>query len=479
MNELVRMAAVQLVALYRTRTVSPVEVTRALLDHLEEVNGKVNAIVAVATDEAMRAAEEAERQYAKDEAGKLAGVPLSVKDTIVTQGTRTTYGSLLYEFYVPDADAVVVERSRQAGGIVFGKTNTPEFGWKGETSNRVFGATRNPWDLGRTSGGSSGGAAAAVATGIGPIGLGSDTAGSVRIPAAFCGVVGMKPSFGRIPVAPRRGLETLSHVGIVSRSVRDAALVLDAVAGRDARDRFSLEDASAGFLDRLDKTPGALRIAWSADLGFVSVDPQVRGIAESALACFEEVGWTVEDLGATVADPYEVVHVMLCAALAGQRSNDYEAVRDRLDPGCRELIEEGFRLTGAECGAAMQECGAWAEAWRRLWAPYDLIVTPTVPLPAFEAGADRPNARQGDADTGRVLSWTPFTYPLNISGQPAASVPCGFTDEGLPVGLQIIGRWRDDLSVLHAAACLESRRPWDSVWPSVCEPSNGSRGRGE
>jgi aspartyl-tRNA(Asn)/glutamyl-tRNA(Gln) amidotransferase subunit A len=463
-NEFVRLSASELKCLYRAGEVSPVEVTTAILNHVDAVNPRVNAVVTVADALALRQAKSAERAYRRGGDGLLLGIPVSVKDTIATRGIRTTHGSLLHESDVPDSDAPVVERLHAAGAVVFGKTNTPEFGWKGETSNRVFGTSRNPWDLECTPGGSSGGAAAAVACGIGPVAVGSDAAGSTRLPAAFCGVVGLKASFGRIPIVPRGALETLSHVGILARTVGDAALVLEAVAGPDPRDRFSLSDETGSYVEAAESRGLPLRIAWTGDLGFVTVNPEIQTICEAGLASFADAGWAVEEVAADVPDPYDVIHVLFCSGLAGARRDDYASVSAQLDPGCRDLVDKGLRLTGADCGAAIIRGAEWQEKWLTLVDAYDLVVTPTVPLAPFAAGLDGPPS---GAEGRAGLSWTPFTYPFNLTGQPAISVPCGFTSQGLPVGLQIIGRSRDDVSVLRAAAVIENALPWRDYWPPI------------
>jgi aspartyl-tRNA(Asn)/glutamyl-tRNA(Gln) amidotransferase subunit A len=461
-SELIQLSASELKAFYRAGDVSPVEVTTAVLDQLDSVNPRVNAVVTVAADAALEQAKSAERAYSRGDDALLLGIPISVKDTIATRGIRTTYGSLLHDSLVPETDAPAVERLHSAGAILFGKTNTPEFGWKGETSNRVFGTSRNPWDLECTPGGSSGGAAAAVACGIGPVALGSDAAGSTRLPAAFCGVVGLKASFGRIPIAPRGPLETISHIGILTRTVGDAALVLEALAGPDPRDRFSLSAENRSYIEAAETRGRRQRIAWTGDLGFATVDSEIQTICEAALTPFVDAGWAVEEVAIDVPDPYAVIHTLFCSGLAGARRDDYASVCEQLDPGCRQLVEEGFQLTGADCGAALMRGAEWQENWMTLIDAYDLVVTPTAPLAPFAAGLDGPPS----APEGRLgLSWTPFTYPFNLSGQPAISLPCGFTAEKLPVGLQIVGRSRDDVSVLRAAALFEDARPWGDNWP--------------
>ena len=448
----------ELLSGYRTGALTPGTVAEAVLARIERLNGDLTAFVTVTADEALRSAAAAEHVLRGDApGGSLCGIPISIKDLIPTKGVRTTMGSLLLEDWVPEFDTPVAERLRDAGAPLLGKTTTCEFGWKGESGNRVVGPTRNPWNRARTAGGSSGGAAAAVAAGLGPVSIGSDGAGSVRIPAAFCGVFGIKPSFGVIPAFPISPIESLSHVGVLATTVADAALVLDVLAGPDARDRFSLPDTGADYASSITGPLGDLRVAWSPDLGYAAVEPEVRELTATAAAVFESLGCHVSEVVPGWEDPYPFLDVIWSAANASRHIHDLEKVRHLIDPGRLEIVERGMRLTGPEVAAANAAKAVFAEQVRQFMDPYDLLLTPTLPLTAFAAGADQPGQVAGRPT--EYLSWTPFTYPFNITGLPAASVPCGMSG-GLPVGLQIVGGWRADALVMRAAAAFEEAAPW-------------------
>ena len=456
------MTAGELRSEYLTGALSPVTVAEAVLRRIERLNNDLTAFVTVTGDEALRSAAAAEhllRGDTGDEAagGALCGIPISIKDLIPTRGVRTTMGSLLLADWVPEFDTPTSERLRDAKAPLLGKTTTCEFGWKGESGNRVVGPTRNPWNRARTAGGSSGGAAAAVAAGLGPVSIGSDGAGSVRIPAAFCGVFGIKPSFGVIPAFPISPIESLSHVGVLATTVADAALVLDVLAGPDARDRFSLPDTGVDYASSITGPLGDLRVAWSPDLGYAAVEPEVRELTAAAAAVFESLGCQVSEVVPGWEDPYPFLDVIWSAANAGRHIHDLEKVRHLIDPGRLEIVERGMRLTGPEVAAANAAKAGFAEQVRQFMDPYDLLLTPTLPLTAFAAGADQPGQVAGRPT--EYLSWTPFTYPFNITGLPAASVPCGMSG-GLPVGLQIVGGWRADALVMRAAAAFEEAAPW-------------------
>ena len=461
-EQVAQLTARELRAAYGARELSPVAVIEAVLGRIERLNGDLTAFVTVTADEALQAAAAAERVLcggdgADGPGGALCGVPISIKDMIVTRDVRTTIGSLLLADWVPEFDTPTSERLRAARAPLLGKTTTSEFGWKGDSGNRVNGPARNPWRLDRTAGGSSGGAAAAVAAGLGPVAVGSDGAGSVRIPAAFCGVFGIKPSYGVIPAFPISPIESLSHLGVLATTVADAADVLDVVAGPDPRDRFSLPDAGADYASAVTGPIGELRVAWSPDLGYAPVEPEVRELTAAAAAVFESLGCHLSEVVPGWEDPYPFLDVIWSAANAGRHIHDLEQVRHLIDPGRLEVVERGMRITGPELAAANAAKATFAETVRQFMSGYDLLLTPTLPLTAFEAGADQPGQVAGRPT--EYLSWTPFTYPFNITGLPAASVPCGLSG-GLPVGLQIVGGWRQDALVLRAAAAFEEAAPW-------------------
>ena len=464
-DEIAFTPALDLVRRYASRDLSPVEVTEAVLARIERVNPTLVAFITVTAELALAAAQAAELAYSGGSAGPLAGVPLSIKDITATRGVRTTRGSLLYRDFVPDEDAPFVERVLAAGAVMLGKTNTPELGWKGDSGNRLVGPTHNPWQHGRTAGGSSGGGAAAVAAGMGPLAQGTDGAGSIRIPAAFCGVFGLKPSFGLVPNFPASAVGDLAHVGPMTRTVRDAALLLNATAGADPRDRLSWS-SGVDYLDGIGAGIAGWRVAWSADLGYTEVAPGVRDATEQAARRFEELGCAVEEAHPGLPDPWDIEGTIWEAAMAGVFRGRLDDVRDRLDPGLLRVVERGNAIAAADLAAAQQRRAGYYDAWRRFMERYDLLLTPTLPVTAFAAGADEPPRADGRTDV-TPLDWTKFTYPFNLTGQPAATVPCGFDAAGLPIGLQIVGRWHADATVLRASAAFEEAAPWAGVVPPV------------
>jgi aspartyl-tRNA(Asn)/glutamyl-tRNA(Gln) amidotransferase subunit A len=459
--------ATELAALIRKKKVSPVEVVDAVLGRIERVNGTLNAFVTPTADQARRDAKAAERALAKKGAklGPLHGVPFSVKDLVITKGVRTTFGTPLYRDNVPTEDAPAVERLKAAGAIMLGKTNTPTFGWIGATHNLLFGPTRNPWNLGRTPGGSSGGASAAAAAGLGPLHVGTDGGGSIRIPASFAGIYGFKASFGRVPVYPASGAWSLSHIGPMTRTVADAALMLQVVAGPDERDQTSLPPQRVDYLKALGGGVKGLRVAWSEDLGYaVAVDPEVRDLCARAAKAFRELGCRVETVNPGWPSPQECWGEIFCGGIA-TRMAPYLDRKSEIDPGLYAIIEATLKNPPTKYVQAWFDRLAWWEHPRRLFETYDLLLTPTIACPPFAVGLDNPTQIAGT----RVepYAWIPFTFPFNMTGQPAASVPCGFTKDGLPVGLQIVGRRFDDVTVLRASAAFERARPWAQHRPPV------------
>jgi aspartyl-tRNA(Asn)/glutamyl-tRNA(Gln) amidotransferase subunit A len=469
--------ATDLAALIRRKKVSPVEVVDAVLARIEIMNPRLNAYVTVLGDQARAQAKAAERAVTRKSAtlGPLHGVPFSVKDLVITRGVRTTFGTPLFRDNVPDEDAPIVARMKAAGGIMLGKTNTPTFGWIGATHNLVFGVTRNPWDLERTPGGSSGGASAAVAAGLGPLAVGTDGGGSIRIPASLAGIFGHKPSYGRIPLYPVSAAWSVSHVGPMTRTVADAALMMNVCAGPDERDQYSLpadRHVSArrgqGHVDYLKALTGSLtglRIAYSDDLGFAeAVDPEVRAECASAARVFRELGARVEIVAPKWPSPKEAWKQLFCGGIATRMAGFHDR-RDEIEPGLLGLIDATLAQPPTAYVQAWFDRLAWWQHPRAFFEKYDLLLTPTVACPAFDADADGPGEIAGVAVDR--YGWIPFTYPFNLTGQPAASVPCGVTRAGLPIGLQIVGRRYDDLGVLRASAAFERARPWAGLMPPL------------
>jgi len=465
-DDLAFVSAVELAAAIRDRKVSPLELTQAVLTRIKQHNPRLNALVTVPEGAALCAATKAEEAVMRgDKLGPLHGVPLHVKDNLYVADSRTTFGSKLFEQNVTADDCPAVARLRAAGMILVGRSNTPEFGWKGVTDNRVFGATRNPWNTDLTPGGSSGGAAAAVAAGLGPIGLGTDGGGSLRIPAAFCGVVGFKPSFGRVPNWPGSSGAILRHIGVITRTVGDQAAALDVMAGPDERDLLSLPAGDKSFATQLDRGIRGKRIGYSANLGYATVDPEVAAICNTAAERFAEIGAQVEQVELDWRDPYETWSVFFFGTAAASMEQKLAAQGDQLDPGFRRVVERGLKLRGVDFGNALAARHAFWEQVRRVYERFDLLLCPTLPVPPFAVGQDDADPIGGE-NLG-PLQWTRFTYPFNLTGQPAASVPAGWTKTGLPVGLQIVGDRYADLVVLQAARACEQVQPWNEKRPSL------------
>ena len=463
-DDLCYLSAYELRNLYLNRELSPVEVTKALLRRIERLNPVYNPYVTVTHEHALEQAIRAERAYMAGNAGTLAGIPGSLKDLTPTKGILTARGSLLYRNWVPDYDAPLAERLDDAGMVLLGKTTTPELGWKGDSGNRVNGPVHNPWKYGRTAGGSSGGAAAAVALGLGPIAQGTDGAGSIRIPCGFCGLYGLKPSWGRVPQYPASVVELLSHAGPIARTVKDAAMMLTAMAGAHPMDRLSLPDTT-DYLSEMEGDIDGLRIAWSPDLGYARIDPDVQRVAAAAAARFQELGSHVEEAHPGLPDPWDLADTIWAASFAGVFKDSLNEVRGLLDAGLVAVIDRGRGVSGAELATAYARRNDYYHGWREFMEAYDLFLSPTLPVTAFTAGNDHPGDIAGHPTS--YLGWTAFTYPFNVTGQPAATVPAGFAGDGLPVGLQIVGRWRDDAGVLRASAALETIAPWTETRPAT------------
>ncbi len=455
-------SAITLADWIRTKRVSPVEVTTAILARIEQINPALNAYCLVLTESALAEARRVEAAVmAGDPLGPLAGVPVSIKDIVITKGVKTTFGSWMTADYVPEEDAPVVQRLREAGAIILGKTTTPELGWKGDTASPLLGVTRNPWDRTKSPGGSSGGAAAAVAAGLGPLAVGTDGGGSIRIPGSFCGVVGLKPTYGVVPVYPAPTTGTLSHAGPMARTVRDAALMLDVIAGADDRDPLSFPRTGETFSAGLERGIRGLRIAWSPTFGYAQVDPEVLRITEAGAQRCAALGATVETVLDLFADPDPIWAPLFYTPIAARILPRIAEWGDRIDPDLVAVAQQYAAFTAVKFQEAVAARAAFTEKVRRLFTRFDLLLSPTLPVPPFAAGAERPPA----PPPGSRLAWVAFTYPFNLTGQPAATIPAGWTAAGLPVGLQIVGRRLEDVRVLRAA--LEAAAPWAQRRPML------------
>jgi len=444
----------------RTKEVSPVAVVDAVLRRIDALQPTVNAFITVTADEARDDARRAEAAVmAGARLGPLHGVPFSVKDLLFTTGVRTTMGSLIFADQVPTEDAVPVHRLREAGAILIGKTTTPEFGHKPLTDSPLFGATRNPWDLSRTAGGSSGGAAAAVATGQGPLALGTDGGGSVRLPAACCGIVGLKPTLGRVPHVHQADLfSSTSYIGPMARSVAEAAACFDVIVGFDPGDPHSrpepIDDPRAVVVR-------GLRLGWLPRVGNRLVDPEVLAAGEAAVRHLEGQGAHVETVEEDVSAFERAFLVSLQAGLAARVGPHMARFGDKVAPSLRESIERGARWSAVDWVSALGQRTAMYRRVHALLRRFDFLLSPTVSRPALAIDHDPYEPITIGGETAGTIrgAWYPYLWPFNLSGHPAVSLPCGWSSDGLPIGLQIVGPWYGDRRVLALAGHLERERP--------------------
>jgi len=456
-DDLCTLSATQLLRLYRRKSVSPVDVVRAALKRIQDHNPRLNAFNFIAPD-ALNLARASEARWAKGEPiGALDGVPASIKDILLTRGWPTLRGSQTVNAKGPWIDdAPVVARLREAGAVLLGKTTTPEFGWKGVTDSPLTGVTRNPWNADCTPGGSSGGGAAAVAAGMGPLTVGTDGGGSIRIPCGFTGLFGLKPSFGRVPAWPLSPFGTVAHLGPMTRTVDDAALMMNVLTLPDARDWHALPHDPRDYRVGLEAGIKGLRIAYSPDLGYVKVDYEVAALVREAVQVLADLGAQVEEVGPGFENPAEIFRVHWYAGAAYVVAALPAEQRKLIDPGLLEVATEGAKITLKQHMDAVQKRGALGVAMNAFHEQYDLLITPTLPIPAFEAGTEVP----AGSGMKRWTEWTPFSYPFNLTQQPAATVPCGLTSSGLPAGMQIVGPRYADALVLRAARAFEAARPF-------------------
>ena len=463
--------AVELAELIRQKQLSPVELLDTLLQRIAALNPKLNAYCTLAEEQAREAAKQAEQaimQGASDTVGPLHGIPVSIKDLTATKGIRTTLGSKAFEHTIPKQDALLVQRLKQAGAIILGKTNTPEMGAGINTTNEIFGTTRNPWSDDVTCGGSSGGAAAALAAGLGPLAEGSDHGGSLRIPASYCGVVGFRTTPGRIPRFPTGwGWDSFSVTGPMARTVADTALMLTVMAGRDDRIPISINDPNPGFMTATKKDIKGLRIAWSPDLSIATVDPEVAAICQQAMQQLTTLGCIVEedhiefgDLRAIIAPLRAYRSVAVFNQLLEQ------GMADVANDFFKEFMALGQSISIAEAGQAeAQRYQLWLRA-QQFFSDYDLLICPSTQTTAFPIDQLYPTTINGKSMPDLVESIL-LTYSITLLGVPAISIPAGWTQNGLPVGLQIIGNRLAENTVLSIAAALENLSPWAHLQPDL------------
>ena len=447
-----------LLSAFRTKTLSPVEVTRAALDRIDALQPAFNAFAFVGAEQALADARASEQRWmAGAPIGRVDGLPTTVKDLLLCRGWPTRRGSVTTDATGPwPEDSASVARLREQGAVFLGKTTTPEFGWKGVTDSPLTGITRNPWNPALTPGGSSGGAAVAAAFGMGALHLATDGGGSIRIPAAMCGLFGFKPTFGVVPVHPHSPALTLWHQGPIARTVADAALMLNVISAPDPRDFHAAPSSGIDYLAGLDDGIRGLRIGYSRTLGYAKVDADVAEQVDAAVARFTDLGASVEEIDLALDDPIALMRPLWAVALAIAIEPMSEAQRARLDPPVRELAAPGFAMTALQYRSLEREREALARRMTRLYERFDLLVTPQLATTAFAAGHEVPPG----SGLSRWWEWSPFTYPFNLTQQPAASLPCGFTAAGLPVALQLAGRRFDDATVLRAARAWENAHPF-------------------
>jgi amidase len=478
-DDICSLSAVELARLYRARKISPLEAMQAILARIDAVNPTVNAYVTVARESALNEARRATRAMSQrgTKLPALHGVPVSIKDLYATKGIRTTWGSLIYKDNVPTDDDLVVQRLKSAGAIVVGKTNTPEFGAGGNTFNEVFGATRNPWNTALTCGGSSGGAAVAVATGMGPLAQGSDLGGSLRTPAAFCGVVGLRTTPGLIPSYPRTLVwDTLGVTGPIARTVADAALMLAAMAGPDDRNPLSYEVDTSQFT-RAVKTPSikGWRVAWTPDLnGLIPVDEEVLDVARHAVKVFRSLGARVETACPDFSEVPEIINGTRAVTMVALHADKLPRWRESMQKELVRDVEHGLSLTTRDISRSEVLRSALWQRVRAFMETRELLVLPTVAVQPFPVEQSFPTHING-MPLDNYFQWFFLTYGITVTGLPAISVPCGFTRSGLPVGLQIVGRRRQETAVLRAAAAFEAAAPWGNYIPPVVTASAMTR----
>jgi aspartyl-tRNA(Asn)/glutamyl-tRNA(Gln) amidotransferase subunit A len=472
MTDISQLSAAELLRLYRRRDVSPVEVVRDALDRIARFEPQINAFVLVDEDGALAAARASEARWSKGEPiGSVDGLPATIKDIIDVKGQPTRKGSLTTPATPATHDAPAVARLKEHGAVLLGKTTTPEFGWIGACHSPLTGITRNPWNLARTTGGSSGGAAAAALLNLGVLHLGTDGAGSIRIPSAFSGTFGIKPSYGRVPTYPASTFTVLAHQGPLTRTVSDAALMLNVIGQPDARDTTAWNTPAPDFRIGLEDGVRGLRIAWSPRLGYVKdLDAEIEAAARKAAQVFADLGAHVEEADPGFAEPIEILKKIWYAVASTLVDDVPPLEREKMDVGLRRMAEQGRRYSLADYLSAHTQRAELAQHMLRFHQRYDLLLTPQMPVPAIEAGRVTPaDGRFGD----EWINWSPYTYPFNLTQQPAASVPCGFSSGGLPVALQIVGPLRREDMVLRAARAYEAACPF----PWLAAPREGARAK--
>jgi aspartyl-tRNA(Asn)/glutamyl-tRNA(Gln) amidotransferase subunit A len=468
------MTAMEMRRLIKAKQASPVEIAESTLRRVEATQDSLNAFVTITHDLALDAARRAESAVMSGEdGGLLTGIPLSIKDLTAVKGVRFTSGSRTLADFIAPVDSPASERVKAHGATIVGKTTTTEFGCKGSSDSPLTGQTRNPWNLGKTTGGSSAGAGASVTAGLTPFALGTDGGGSIRIPSSLCGLFGIKAHFGRVPVFPAAATPTLAHVGPMARTVRDAALLLTAVSGFDARDHASVAADVPDYLGACDRSPKGLRIAWSPTLGYARPNREVIEIVESAVRVFEQLGCRVELVEKVFDDPIELWMAEFYAGVGTRLKKTLREKREMIDPAVAVVLDKALDQTIDEYYGRVFARYEFREKVRQFFEKFDLLMTPTTPVVAFDLGHDVPPELEG----ANIVSWVAYTYPINLCGLPAASVPCGFTRANLPVGLHIVGKPLGESDIFCAAAAVEEARPWADRKPAFGKPAGAANPR--
>ncbi len=465
------MSACDMLDTIKRQELTSEEITEALIERIEKINPIVNAYCTTTFELAREMAKNADNAVKKGEPlGVLHGIPTSIKDLMMTKGIRTTYGSLLHENFIPDEDDVAVKRIKEAGAVLMGKSNTPEFGHIALTINKLFGETKTPWDVERNSGGSSGGAAAAVASGLGPLALGSDGGGSIRVPSSCCGVYGLKPTFCRIPSYPRIGIvfKTMDHYGPITRYVKDAALMLNVMKGHHPADPDSFPDDNIDYVKILESKPKKLKIGYSMSLGFGKVlEEEVKDNILNNVKKFEQFDWDVEEAKIKMRSPELAFNTLVAAGYAYDLQKEFDKRPEDLSPDLKATIRFGLGTSAMNVGKAKEQRKRVYEVTYQYFKNYDILITPTLPCPAFkpkwlESGTVFPIIGKKAVN---ITSWMTFTYPFNMTGLPAASIPSGWTNSGLPIGMQIVGKRYDEKTVLQVSKAFEEIAPWQDRRP--------------
>ncbi len=467
------MSACDLVERIKTQEFSSQEITEIIIERIERINPIINAYCTPTFEWAREAAKEADEAVKKGEKlGLLNGIPTSIKDLMQTKGIRTTYGSKLYENFIPEQDDIVVQRLKEAGSVILGKTNTPEFGHMALTNNKVFGETKNPWDQEKNSGGSSGGAASAVAAGLGSLALGSDGGGSIRVPSSLCGVFGLKPTYGRIPSYPRIGIafKSMDHYGPIVRYVQDAALMLNVMKGNHPADGNSFPDDNIDYVEILNDKPKKLKIGYSMTLGFFkALDNEVKENILDNIHKFEQFNWEVEEVKIKIKNPELAFKSLVTIGYAYDLQKDFNKRSEDLSPDLIAIIRLGLDNNPMSIGKANEQRKRVYEVLYQYFKNYDILITPTTPCPAFkpewlESGTIYPIINNKALS---IVSWASYAYPFNMSGLPAASIPSGWNKSGLPIGMQIVGKRFDEKTVLQVSKAFEEIAPWQDKRPKL------------